>query len=293
MQINRVDLYSGNMVRHIPLGFRDPYSSKAFQVRAIYGLDATDIVAKFVGNPSVASTAGGGFNIPTLNKREITVTLGLNPWLDPDTTYSSLRDEVYRLMCGCRTGSVKIRFVNDTMAPVTPDAEQLEAMTVAELNGFVTKVEASHFEKAPAIQLSVDCSDQPMLTSLERAQAPFPTSNTFQVTDAESTAIHGFVIAGVISDATDRWGIKNSGGMEWEFKAAQAMTAGTSIYMSSEHGKKDIYMEKSGVRTYLADKLTANSVWPIMLPGTNSFQMDVAAGFQFTELSYLPTYWGV
>jgi hypothetical protein len=292
MQINRVDLYSGNWVRHIPLSFRDPYSSRTFQVKAIYGLDATDIVAKFVGNPSSASTSAGGFNVPTLAKREVTVLLGLNPWLDPNSTYSSLRDEVYRLMCGCRTGSVKLLFVNDTGLPSDATTEQIKAMATAVISGFVTKVEATLFEKDPAIQLTVDCTDSPMLEGLAQQYATV-SGKTFSVTDPYSTASHGFNFAGRFDDKSTSFTFKNSGGMEWQFRVNYSFNAGDVVRFSSGVRTKTVSVLRAGVTTFLADKLTADSIWPIMLPGTNSYQVVVDKGFSPTSFDYLPTYWGV
>jgi hypothetical protein len=282
------------MARHIPLAFRDLTSTEPYQVKGIYGLDATDIAQKYMGNPTAAN--GIGFNYPTLRSREITITLGLNPWLDPDATFSSLRDDVYKLMCGCRTGSVKMLF-------------NYKNETVAELSGFVTKVEASHFEKAPAIQLTVDCGDNPMMTAPDRVYAteleglivtPDPsgdlTGATIRVEDDISTAIHGFNFHAVFEDVSSFFKMYNApGGTPWEFRLNYDFGAGVNLYISSELRKKTVYITKdSGATTvYLADKMTSSSIWPVMLPGVNRFVIETEAGITVQTLDYLPTFWGV
>jgi len=277
MLVNNVDLFSNNLVRHIPLSFRDQNSDMTYRVKSITGLDADEIVARYTGNPD----NGFGFNVPTLMKREVVILLGLNPWLDPTTTFSSLRDDVYKLMCGCRTGAVQIWF-------------NYNADRTARLVGFVTKVEMTHFTKTPEIQLTINCDNDVMLKGhvpIDILPDTVIAGQTATVTDSLSTAVHGFKID-VRFSGDSSW-FEMTGPAGWKFRVDYGFQAGDRLYISSETNDKYVYVIRSGVTTQLANKVSANSIWPQMLPGSNLFTFTSGNGVEVLGGSHYATYWGI
>ncbi len=123
MRVTSVDIYASNSSNFINLSYRDPKAVNPFQVKTIQGLDADEISPRFYrasGGPQ------GKYYDLTLSKRDIVVQIALNPSFALGKSYSSLRDELYKLISSSRTGIVQLRFKDG-------------ATTVAAVSGFITK----------------------------------------------------------------------------------------------------------------------------------------------------------
>lgn len=285
MLINTIDLYSyddghSDLAGLISLAFRDPNSTQPYQVKAIMGLDADEIVPQYTGNPT---DNAGGFYSPVMQKREITFLLGMNPDFDEVSTYSSLRDDIYKLVSRSRTGSVRIDF-------------KLDDDTIAYLTGFVTKIEASYFEKVPAVQVTINCNRDPMLKAPTREivnVAGVLVGRIATISDNVSTAAHGFRMAVRFSDDSDMFSLSDETGSYWKFSLTYEFKAADVLNFSSEFKSKYVYITRSGANIHIAEAIDAISVWPVMLPGENVYKLNSDAGVSLNSMSYVPTYWGV
>ena len=304
MLVDNVDLVAKNGSKRLNFGFRDPHNRLPYQVKSLTGLDADEITNHFAGN---SVTGGTSFNIPMLVKREIPLLLGLNPKWSGGITYSDLRDDLYRLIGACPSGQVLIRFNHGT--PL--DDEDL-THTRAVLVGRISKVEANHFVDAPQVQLTVTADDYPMLQAPEVTEVDNPTwvERTFvgdkaiHLSDEVSTAPHALDARFDFSASVSNFKMEGLGylsGLKFELTGFD-FASGDKLYLSSRPDNRYVYVDRSGTHIHLVDKMTADSVWPIIYPGDNyytwatkgttwSYGTDGEASC--IQIAWSSTFWGV
>lgn len=290
MKVTSVELHpQGSSAVHV-LSFRDPTRQLPYNVREIGGLDADSLVPKFSGTATDGVTK---FYELGLQSRDLVVKIELNPIFKDGKTYSDLRDDLYKIIASSRTGFVDVWFKNGETV-------------VAVLSGWVSKFESELFEKAPLIILTIR-TDDPILRSptlVEVDVSGFNQAVPFVIEDLESTAPHGFdvVIQVVTAFPVLVLNDPNDGAPGFMFEPIGQFMPGDVIHISTDFKTRQIYVIRSGtaVPVYLADRVYAGSVWPIMFPGETSLEFKsqnidgVATGsVDLTSLSYYPTYWGV
>lgn len=301
MLIDNVDLAARNFSRAINLGFRDPGNLLPYQVKSMTGIDADDIINQFVGNPTGDEF---GFSIPKLVKREVVLFLGLNPDWKINQTFSDLRDEVYRLVGSCPSGMVWLRFNHGT----SEDDSHVKAVLAAR----ISKVEANHFVERPEIQVTITAEDQPMLQapSVESDDELFakwveneelPGENAVKLEDLLSTAGHGFEADFTITGSTTTFKMEGRGtleGLVFEIDGFN-FEEDDRLLLSSRPENRYAYVQRGETVIHVVDKMTENSIWPIMLPGSNFYtygdEEDWGTDSLVTwdEARWTPTYWGV
>jgi hypothetical protein len=281
MKLTGVEIHAPNTSTVIYLSFRDPGLHNAYNIKAIVGLDADEITARFYGN---SSNLVDQFYDLALKKRDVVLRIGLNPRFDQNETYSDLRDTVYKMVSSSRTGRIQLYFMNGTDV-------------ISVLSGFMGKFESAQFEQVQEVQLTINC-DEPMLKSL--TPVSIDVSNlgftNISVTDDKSTAWHGFkfevhftsTIASslVISDPNDP---------SWNFTIFPPWSwlSGDILSFSSEYNNRYLNYIRSGVVTPMADTIAAGSSWPVIFPGNNTFAFSLPTRLAWNSLSYYYNYWGV
>jgi hypothetical protein len=192
-------------------------------------------------------------------------------------------------------GVLELRF-NDGVSPV------------AFIQGHVTKFEVPHSSKTAEVQLTIQCDD-PIFkapTKIQMTAADFPyAAPTMLIPNSISTAPHGlrmeFIckIANVasfqISDYTDATTLS-----DWMFKvtpgtinAVNNFQLNDRLVINSVQNKREIYLVRSSVTTYIADKVAPESVWPILFPGMNKFKLQNPSDFALDYIEYTPAFWGI
>jgi hypothetical protein len=172
------------------------------------------------------------------------------------------------------------------------------ATTVAKIEGFITKFEASYFTETPEVQLTVRCDD-PMFRAInpvDYSQNEFPTSNPVIIPDSISTAPHGFTMAVTFTSATPSFTIQDDPtNPEWHFTVTPngGFLVGDELYISSEFSNKELYLVRGGNTVQLMDVITPDSMWPILFPGATTFHFVNLAQITWNFLEYYPAYWGV
>jgi hypothetical protein len=267
--VDNVDLAARNGARMMNFGFRDPGNRLPYQVRSITGLDADEIVMHFVGNSSTDVDCPS-FNIPTLVKREITLLLGLNPDWGVSQNFSTLRDDLYRLIGACPSGQVQIRFNYGTSI----DDSHVQAYLI----GRISKIEANHFVDRPEVQLTITADEYPMLEALTYTEVTSPswgvqpglaTPSSVLLTDEVSTSPHGMELLFAFSNTTSNFkmeGLSNLEGLLFEIDGFNFL-AGDLLAISTRPDARAVYVLRGTTITHLLDKVTAESIWPLMLPG--------------------------
>lgn len=287
MRITSVELHPDGSSNAAVLSFRNPNRELPYNVRMITGLDADEIVAKYYG---VSGSSAKKFYTLEVEKRDPVFRIQLTPRFDQDETYSSLRDDLYRMIASSRTGKLAVHFKNGLDV-------------VAALTGFVTKFETNLFEKDQEVQLTLS-ADDPMLRALvptDLVVGPLNPDLT-TISDPLSTAPHGFKFA--LTFVTPKASVKMRDPMDdsWSFEVTPVggFLAGDVLHFSSEKNDKYLYIQRGANKIHLADKITPGSLWPILFPGDNVFKVDGVAvdinqvrNMNWSAISHRPAYWGV
>jgi hypothetical protein len=282
MKLTNVEIVSGD-ISVASFNLQAPDLTDRFAAKAMTGLDAPEILPTFYG---FGAFSNAEFYQLGLKSREIVIRLALTPNWQLGETYSDLRDDLYRAISKTRNGKVQVRLNNS-------------AMTVATISGHITKFEVPHFNQEPEVQITIKCDD-PMLRSdgyFEYVAADFNNTGYFQIPDNSSTAPHGFEMQVTFLSGTSDFVLLDDPDFEWEFSVvpASAFIAGDILYFSSEHGQKSLWHQRGEVVTYLMDRMTTTSNWPLIFPGNNVFycpNLDNSS-VEVDFLRFRSAYWGV
>lgn len=283
MKIDSVELHPAGSSEVVVMSFRDPSRSNPYNVKAISGLDAQDIVSRYYSG----SEGSAKYNL-ALEKREPVILIGLNPRYDQGENPAILRDALYKMIASSRTGLIQMQFKNGSVI-------------VAAVSGFISKMEAPQFSKSQEVQLTITCRD-PMLRSLTPVELDVSSLDPgeTEIDDILSTAPHGFKFQVTVTPPYNISSVTmydtDDGGSSWIFVVSPSggFLPGDVFYFSSEHNDKYVYMERDDETIFLADKIAPGSIWPIMFPGMNKF--TISGGdlvFDWNAISYIPTYWGI
>lgn len=279
MKITSVELHPANSSDICVLSFRDPSRQNPYNVKSITGLDADEIIPRYYGG----SGSSDKFYMMSLQSRPIILKAGLQPRPSLSESYSSLRDDLYKLISSSRRGLIDVKFKNGINV-------------VAVISGFVSKLETNHFDKAPEVQISLTCED-PWL------KAPTPTIVSVTgldpadttITDSLSTAPHGFMFEIEFLAALDAFTMTDPTDPTWSFSVEPVggFEIGDILHISSEYNDKHLYLVRGASTIHIADTILQGSVWPLIFPGENNFALDDPTGLSWEAITYYPTYWGV
>jgi hypothetical protein len=278
MKLTSVEFHPDGSSDVMELSFRDPGRDLPYNVKAINGLDADEIVSQFYGAPGTVSF----FNM-VMVKRTVVALMELNPDYAASESPASLRDRVYKMIAASRKGLVHIWFKN-------------EDTVVATISGYFGKVEAPLFTDTPEIQLTIAC-DEPLLKAPDLVSIPVialdPTLTV--ITDDISTAPHGFKFEMSFSAPVASFIMSDPDDDDWEFVVTPSggFLIGDVLYYSSEYNDKYIYIVRGGNTIQVADVIQMSSVWPVIYPGENKFAISSGASMDWDEITYYPTFWGV
>lgn len=263
------------------LNFNDPYILKNLE-----GLGVDNLQPQYTG---LSSLAINKFYNMKQQERELTLTIGINPhYYTTNTLGSTLRDLFYKAIHSSdRTGLIQIRF-------------NYSGSTICAISGFVKSIKAPVFGDSQDIEVTLTCQDA-QLKSLSRVVTTGTPYNsgaaTLTLTDNLSTAPHGFLFNVQLGAAASSFGISQISNL-WGFTITYSFLTSDQLWFSSEIGNSYVYVIRSGVTTYLNDKINIEPAWPLMFPGTNVFAITCSAALTWPVAtkplpSYYNTYWGV
>jgi hypothetical protein len=258
-----------------------PSYQDRYIIRNISGLDATDLTPRLYGS----GATGNNFYSMKQPPREVVLRIILNPQYGANETPESLRDGFYKAISAYRTSKVQLAFCENAVS------------TNAVLYGFITKLEAALFNQVPEVQLTIRC-DYPLFRSPTRISVTGLTPSAPRIIDSVSTAPHGFQFVASFTQTQSYFQINKSVDLDWNFRISRLFYIGDILYFSSEDDNKYLYVMSNGgtggarVRVELASYIRAQSVWPVIFPGVNDFQIS-PANITFNSLTHYETHWGV
>jgi hypothetical protein len=257
MKITSIEVHPENSSSPLILSLRDPKNLNPFMVKSITGLDADE-----------------------LSQRLIVIKVGLNPSYKAN---ASLRDSLYRSIYSSRSGMVQIQLLNGSTV-------------VAATSGFITKLEAPHFEKVQEVTFSVQC-ETALFKSLSPVSVPTSGINltSLPIIDDESTAPHGFTFDMTVIAAIPSLSITTPADPDAKFEIAPSggFQINDTLLFSSEPNDKYVQVKRVAQIIPIADSILPGYVWPMMYPGTNIFSFSNASKLRLNEFLYYKTFWGV
>lgn len=255
--------------------------SDPIQIRNIDGLDP---VTASIGTTPYGSTDGEAYVGSSVLSRNLVITLHPNP--DWDTwSPEALRRILYSYFMPKQ--AVRFEFYSDDM----PDLE---------ITGVVESLTANMFTNDPEVQVSVICPD-PYFQTID------PIILNGNVGDDPLDIEYGGNIPGGIQVIIEQISGTNPNEVDIQignpdltfFKVAQAnvVTSTKYFHMSSLPMSKyvETVNESNGVITSLLSNVVTKegSEWPLLLPGTNQFQVLSDNGAQTWELAYFEKFGGL
>lgn len=269
--------------KHATLSLSNVSYTDSYLIKSVSGLDNAEIVPKYYGTGTGIVLAYQYYSmVPP--PRVVSFLIKLNP--QPGETVGELRDELNKMISYTRRGTIEIKFKNGTDH-------------VASLFGLVTKFESSIFTSDSEVQITITCSypflKGPTFYELVGTTAVLDPSNP-TINDLLSTAPHGFRMqlqfTGLFAPLTSFTIQGIYGQTVAPFVIRHTFYNGDNLYINTEEENKSVYVVSSGVTKYLADKLDANSIWPVMFPGNNRITLSTTY-FTWVSLKYKTLYWGI
>lgn len=256
-------------------------ASSPFQIREIKGLGP---VKADINTTPFGSVDGELYTGSTVSKRNIVLTLGLNPTWASQQTVATLRAELYKYF----TPKLRVRLelTSDHMVPVGID-------------GYVESFEENMFSEDPEAQVSIICPEPNFAaltpTVVTGSVETYPGTPT--AIDYEGTVPVGFVLT--VESATSYQGTirpQNVVDDVTEYISADLPTTITPIrkyFLSTVQGDKySRVMTGPIVNNNLLVDVTAAMAWLQLTPGNNDFNVTGVpdATYSLTGLTWSMSY---
>jgi len=298
MDVDEIRLYSApelgvDAQLFATFNLRNVDPTQPYILESAVGLDPDQIYPVFSGSyfHTDGTTREKYFDM-VLPSRNVGFKIKLNPQLGV-STYSSLRDDLYKLISRSRTGLVEVRLMYNTEM-------------VASITGLISKLESSLFDLDPKVTLGLSCQDPMLKGALVDGEADVVTLyNRYTFEETISTAPHGMLLVLKCLYGLNSLTIESevSTGVDKHiFKINKSFLVNDLIYVSSFDNDRALYYVRSGETTHLTDKLDPGAAWPMLFPGDNSFLLtaprtdgieSLGTYLSVEHLYYQPTYWGV
>lgn len=269
----------------VPAPGVDTANEDPIQIRHIDGLGP---VKANINTTQFGSFDGELFNGAAVGKRNIVLTLGLNPNWQTETP-QSLRDLLYAYFMPKLW--VRLVFSSDTL----PDVQ---------IDGYVESFEPNIFSQDPEVQISIICP-KPNFVAVDPVivTGDVETNLNSPVTiDYEGTVETGFIFT--VESAASFKGdltVRNYNVAEELFTTPIAEASPTKyVKMSSIQGEKYIrIMTNQSIVSNLLSSITGQMVWPKLVPGSNVFAVSASPDATYFlpdlpwTLTYYPQYGGL
>lgn len=298
MDVDEIRLYSApelgvDAQLFATFNLRNVDPTQPYILESAVGLDPDQIYPVFSGSyfHTDGTTREKYFDM-VLPSRNVGFKIKLNPQVGV-STYSSLRDDLYKRISRSRTGLVEVQLMYNSAK-------------IASIYGLISKLESSLFDLDPRVQLSISCQDPMFKGDWNDGEPDVVTVlNRFSYEDVVSTAPHGFALVLKCIVAVNSLTVESevtTGVDKHIFKINKSFNVDDVLTISSVDNNRAVYFVRSGVTTHLTDKLDSGASWPMLFPGVNQFLLTsprtdlmeiLGMNFSIENLWYQPTYWGI
>jgi len=281
--INKVELFNPqgstpDLTLGGPLPHDDPVQ--------IYNIDGLDPVTSEISSTPFATGRGELFQGASTGKRNIVLTLGLNPdW--QEQTISSLRKLLYAYLMPQQW--VKLRFTTDDYPP-------------AQITGIVESFQPNIFSQDPEVQVSIICP-KPDFVAVNATIIGGTVSDDSDpdevVIDYAGTVPTGFELRVRNSPLLGAYTgdivlVNKIPGKTQTFRASYVtVDSGRSFRVNTVASSRFIQnVYDDGVMNILA-KMVVSSEWPELSPGENLFSIYATEGGLDWNMGYFNRYGGL
>lgn len=283
MRLSSVVLSTSAMSEDVTFAVQDQEPGYRYLIRGMVGIDAEEVVAKFIGFGLVS---GKRFYEYTMRPRVIVMHVALNPIFSVNEDVSEIRDKIYRLISANRTGELTLTFKDGS------------AM-VSTITGVIKGVEAGYFERKPSLQITFLCDDP-----IFRSPAPIgysidelPSANPVVLDDDETTAPHGISFKVKFTAITTTFAVQDhptTPDWKWQVTPATSFQINDELHFSSEFRLKRVFWNKAvGTDVELMDKVVSGSIWPLIYHGRNELYFPQIANIDWLEMKYFSAHWAL
>lgn len=207
--------------------------------------------------------------------RQIVVRMGLNPDHGIDQTAAELREDVYGLLTPNDTDDVTFALMDDDVV-------------VAQVTGYVSKIEITPFSKDPQVQVTIEC-DSPYLEAEEEVSiSGFDTDNP-DITNPGTVAT-GFRMEIVFTAGSSGWTITRDVIGDHLTVLATFLT-GDKLIIDTRPNQRGLWLVRAAVTYDLIAGLSADSTWLVLYRGVNGFSTS-SGDFNSELVNFKPRYWG-
>lgn len=256
-------------------------SSDVIQIRDIEGLGP---VKAAINTTQLGSFDGELYNGSSVGKRNIVLTLGLNPFWTHQSM-ASLRGMLYAYFMVKQL--VRLQFVSDHLPTV-------------QIDGYVESFEPNMFSKDPEIQISVICP-KPNFVASESTEITGIVATTIDTPteiDYVGTVEAGFSLEVVSSVANPSYTgdliVRNNAPFDQVFTVEDVTIDITQYYrLNTKRGKKRVQSVDASAPSSLLNSISDDSVWPALQPGTNLFSVISGEAGQDWIMTYFAEFGGL
>lgn len=281
--LRRLEVFSSNpSAPELPLGGFMP-NDDPVQLRTIEGLGP---VKAELASTAFASGRGELFQGSSVGKRNIVLNLGLNPnWVDQ--TMTTLRHQLYGYFLP--EAWTKLRFFSEDLPTV-------------DIEGVVESFEPNIFSQDPEIQVSILCHKPDFIDIDATRYEGIVDDGTSELEYIYTgTVATGFElrIDGTLTKPTYSGNvtIRNKAPEEPQNFEVVGVVVDTTKYfkLSSVRNAKraQVISREDGAATNVLSKVSTESVWPEIRPGTNLLSVVAAEPGQSWVMAYYNRYGGL
>jgi len=282
--ITKVELFTSQPdAPTLPLGGTMPFYDPVF----IRNIDGLGPVKADIATTPYASGRGELYQGSTTPKRNIVLTLGLNPDWEGQQTMASLRQSLYRYLMP--QNWTKLRFFSQELPTV-------------DIEGYVESLDPNMFSQDPEMQCSIICPKPDFIEADATTYDSVVDDGTLQlVFDYMGTIDTGYELR--IDQTVDlpaytgSISIKHTAfGEDQLFTIDPVTVDGTRYFkMSSIRNNKRVQAVYKADNTFdnLLARLSTDSVWPVLRPGENVFSITASQTGLAWTMAYFNRYGGL
>ena len=233
-----------------------------------------------LGPPEVdVFRSGGTLHRLRAKDRQLVFRVGINPqYSGTIQTVSSLRESLYS-------------YVSYQSEPLTiyimgPAGELIYT------SGYISKFETVPFTKEPMVQMTIDCVEPYFRGPEDVWDLTTTPSRTHVVNNPGNAPSPFYLIAQVVSTATQTSIENQTFGGRFSFPTNSALVSGDILTLNTNPGVRSVLRFRSSMSTPLTANLyQAQIEWLTLQPGSNT--LYVSENLTITGLIYSPLYQGV